>query len=205
MRYIVAILFLFSTSVVFAQSPQCIRGIGHDLSPLYGLRDTTGLAYTFDTTTIEEKLYEWLIVPAGWDTLVYQCFRCDSIVYIPTDTIKMIARILPEESEWDDIVTTVNPFKTNRIVFAGNIKKLLFDYEFDYYRSFNVCYSKTDSYDDPTCDPSSDGVIIGILENKYYWLEIELKEYNTDVISVYDNEDPGNPILLQTINITYEE
>jgi hypothetical protein len=203
--YILIILIIGMGFMPDPDPPQCVDGRGHVKHRyLYSLRDTA-LNYKFDTVYTELDTSEYLAIPVGFDSLFYRCMRCDSLTYDLSDTNRLHVRYLHLEAQnvWSDIVTAENPFKTNRIVFAGNIE-LLFDYEIDYYKSFNVCYSETDSYDDPTCDPLSDDKIY-ILKNKYYWLEIELKVYYTTRIDVYDNTDPENPILLQTINITYEE
>lgn len=90
MRYIL-ILFIFIMCVGFIQTdpPRCTNGLGHVKHRYsYTLRDTTGIETYFDTIGD----YEYLIVPQGYDTLVYQCVRCDSIISEVNDTIKIMVR-----------------------------------------------------------------------------------------------------------------
>lgn len=85
---------------------QCKDGAGHVKHRyLYSLRDTTGLTYSFDTTFQDRRdendisytdTVEWLVIPAGWDTLVWICARCDSVQYEPSDTVRQISRIIEE-------------------------------------------------------------------------------------------------------------
>ena len=109
MKYlIIFFIAFFSLAFLDTDPPQCIDGVGHLRHRyLYSLRDTTGLVYSFDTTTgvidtgtnipmLDTVDYEWLVIPAGWDTLVWQRARCDSIQYEPSDTIRQISRIIPE-------------------------------------------------------------------------------------------------------------
>lgn len=111
MRYlIIFFIAFFSLAFLDKDPPQCTDGLGHVKHKyLYSLRDTTGLVYSFDTTAeiIDTAVfsitplydtvdYEWLVIPAGWDTLVWICARCDSIQYEPSDTVRQIIRIIPE-------------------------------------------------------------------------------------------------------------
>jgi hypothetical protein len=107
MKYLIIFFAaFFSLAFGLTDPPQCTTGTGHVKHRyLYSLRDTTGLAYSFDTTFESRRdeeavtytdTIEWLVIPEGWDTLVYQCARCDSVVYEPSDTIRQIARIMQE-------------------------------------------------------------------------------------------------------------
>jgi len=109
MKYL-SIFFIGFFSLAFGMfdpdPPQCIDGLGHvKYRYSHSIPDTTGLTYSFDTTFQDRRddagvsytdTIEWLVIPAGLDTLVYQCARCDSIVKEPSDTIRQIARIMPE-------------------------------------------------------------------------------------------------------------
>ena len=109
MKYIL-IFFISFFSLGFGlfdpDPPQCTDGLGHVRHRyLYSLRDTTGLTYSFDTTFQDRRdeldstyrdTIEWLVIPAGWDTLVWICVRCDSVQYEPSDTFRQIARIMQE-------------------------------------------------------------------------------------------------------------
>lgn len=107
MKYLlIFFIAFFSLAFMDTDPPQCTNGLGHVRHRyLYGLRDTTGLDYSFDTTfqgrrdelgTSYIDTLEWLVIPHGWDTLVWQCARCDSIQYEPSDTVRQIARIMEE-------------------------------------------------------------------------------------------------------------
>lgn len=123
MKYLIVFIIAF-LSLGFGffdpDPPQCINGIGHAIVKYdYSLRDTTGLDYSFDTVLVDENIIEWLIVPAGFDTLVFTCMRCDSIVKVPTDTMRILARFI----EWDyEGVMTVGEDTENLITgFANNV------------------------------------------------------------------------------------
>jgi hypothetical protein len=122
MKYLI-IFFAAFFSLAFGLTdpkPTCINGVGHLRHRyLYSVRADSSeeLTYSFDTTLQGRRdeldssfvdTIEWLVIPEGWDTLVYQCARCDSIIKEPTDTIRQISRIMyeikPEErpgEEWD--------------------------------------------------------------------------------------------------------
>jgi len=90
MKYIL-ILFVFVLTVGFIETdpPQCNDGLGHVRHRyFYMLSDTTGLRTYFDTIAG----FEYLIIPEGYDTLLYQCIRCDSIIKEVSDTIKINVR-----------------------------------------------------------------------------------------------------------------
>jgi hypothetical protein len=107
MKYLILFFVGFFTlafGLVDPDPPECIKGVGHVKHRyLYSLRDTKGLVYYFDTIMQEridtnavtfKDTVERLVIPAGWDTLVYQCARCDSVIYEPSDTIYQISRIM---------------------------------------------------------------------------------------------------------------
>lgn len=107
MKYLIiffAAFFSLAFGLVDPDPPECINGLGHVRHRYaFSIRDTTGLTYSFDTTfegrrDESEITYtdtvEWLVIPAGWDTLVWTCARCDSIQKEPSDTIRQISRIM---------------------------------------------------------------------------------------------------------------
>jgi len=85
--------------------PGCINGVGHHkFKVLYTIQDTTGLSYTYDTT-FEERIVdrdtytdtlEWIVTPAGKDTIFWICPRCDSLQVEISDTIHTHVRTLEE-------------------------------------------------------------------------------------------------------------
>ena len=98
MKFIALFILAFLFIPTNPEYPGCIDGVGHvKVKYQYLLRDTTGLVYNFDTTVVDDDSLEWLIVPEGFDTLIFQCMRCDSIVIIPSDTVRIFARIINTE------------------------------------------------------------------------------------------------------------
>jgi len=118
MKYLIVFIVSFLSlgfGFLDPDPPECINGIGHAIVKYdYSLRDTTGLDYSFDTVFIDESIIEWLIVPAGFDTLVFTCMRCDSVVKVATDTMRILSRFI----EWDyEGVLTVGEMYTGETFY----------------------------------------------------------------------------------------
>lgn len=105
MKYLIIFLLTLTFMDPDPEYPGCTNGVGHTkFKVLYTVSDTTGLTYSFDTAYQERyvestrymDIVEYLVTPAGMDTIYWVCPRCDSLQVEISSEKNHIIRIMSE-------------------------------------------------------------------------------------------------------------
>lgn len=222
MNYIFLLILALFSNDPDPQYPGCINGVGHTKNRvLYSIPDTTGLNYSFDSTlnsrmgvvSIFIDTFEYLVIPSGMDTLVWNCTRCDSLLLTPSDTIRQLVRVLPQHADltpnpvnWSSIyaylsgcndllqIRKINDAIRLKITFQGDINRENY---------ISLLISPTDNiYDAVEYRMSESGLTVDISEGMYVGFCVDISEHPNPVnLEVTVKNQSDGDVVLDTFNV----